>query len=77
MGIDPSTITEIRLSRWGHAIPAAQKGLIADGTLERASKPFGRIFFGQQDNWASPCFESSVQCAQAAADQARKLAGRG
>lgn len=74
MGIDPAGIVEIRLSRWGHALPAAQKGLIADGTLERAAKPFGRVFFGQQDNWASPCFESSVQSATFAADAARKVA---
>jgi hypothetical protein len=76
MGIDPSTILEIRLSRWGHALPVATNGLIADGTLEKASQPFGRVFFGQQDNWASPCFESSFQCATQAAQAARKVATR-
>lgn len=76
IGLDPANIVEIRLSRWGHALPVAAKGLIADGTLERASKPIGRVFFGQQDNWASPCFESAFQCATGAADSARQVASR-
>jgi protoporphyrinogen oxidase len=75
MGIDPASVVEIRLSRWGHALPCAKKGLIADGTVEKASRPIGKVFFGQQDNWASPCFESAIAAATFAADSARKAAG--
>ena len=76
-GLDPANIVETRLSRWGHALPVAGKGMIANGTLEIASRPYGRVFFGQQDSWASPCFESSVQSAMTAADGARQLLKRG
>lgn len=76
LGVDPADIAAIRLTRWGHAIPVARTGLIAKGTLEAASAPVGRIFFGQQDNWANPCFETACISGKAAADQARKAVGR-
>ena len=45
-------------------------------TLEACAAPIaGRIFFGQQDNWANPSFESSVAAATNAAEQARKSLG--
>ena len=52
---------DIRISRWGHALPVAQTGLIADGTLEKIRKPFReRVFFVEQDNWALPALDTSV-----------------
>jgi hypothetical protein len=75
MGLNPNDVVGIRLSRWGHALPVAAVGMISGGTLEIASAAVGNVFFGQQDNWASPCFESSVASAHTAADAARKAAG--
>ncbi len=75
IGAETNPVVAVRMSRWGHALPLAAKGLIANGTFEKASRPFGRIFFGQQDSWGSPCFESAVASARAAADLARKAVG--
>jgi hypothetical protein len=74
LDISPDAVASVRLTRWGHALPLAQKGLIANGTLELASRPIaGRIFLGQQDNWANPCFETAVTCALEASEQARNV----
>jgi protoporphyrinogen oxidase len=74
LGVSPDAVAAVRLTRWGHALPLAQKGLIANGTLELASRPIaGRIFLGQQDNWANPCFETAVTCALEASEQARNV----
>jgi protoporphyrinogen oxidase len=52
-------IIDFRLTRWGHALPLSEKGLIASGVVEKISKPFGsRIYFAEQDNWMLPCFEA-------------------
>lgn len=73
VGADLSQFAGLRIARLGHALPLAARGLLADGTLERASRPVaGRIFFGQQDNWANPCMESAVNAAYAAALSARR-----
>jgi protoporphyrinogen oxidase len=62
--IPRSLVSGIRITRWGHALPLAATGLIADGTLARASKPIaGKIFFAQQDNWCSPGFEGALKAA--------------
>jgi hypothetical protein len=72
LGADSDSVVAVRMSRWGHALPLAGKGMIGKGTFEKASRPFGKIFFGQQDTWGSPCFESAVASARAASDLARK-----
>lgn len=54
-------IAGIRLARWGHALPVAETGLIAGGTVDRLRKPFrGGMFFVQQDNWALPAIETAT-----------------
>ena len=54
-------IAGIRLARWGHALPVAETGLIAGGTVDRLRKPFrGGMFFVQQDNWALPAIETAA-----------------
>lgn len=51
----------IRLTRWGHALPLAYKGMINSGVLEQARAPINnKIFFANQDNWANPCFETAL-----------------
>ncbi len=60
-GFQKENLVDIRISRWGHALPVAQTGLIADGTLEKIRKPFReRVFFVEQDNWALPALDTSV-----------------
>ena len=71
--LDSSAVQDLRITRWGHALPLAATGLIADGTLAAASQPVkDRIFFGQQDNWANPCLETAFKAGMAAAAGARK-----
>jgi len=72
IGVDPSRVHDIRLTRWGHALPVAATGLYSSGALELASAPVdGRIFFANQDNYANPSFESAITAAEAAAKSAR------
>lgn len=75
VGAPESAVSAIRITRWGHALPLAAPGLLANGVVERAAAPIGgRIFFGQQDTWASPCFEIATSTGTAAAALARKAA---
>ncbi len=68
LGLSMEDIEGIRMTRWGHAMPLASTGLIASGKLEMAHAPLGgKIFFAHQDNWASPCFESSFESARQSA----------
>jgi hypothetical protein len=63
-------VISLRISRWGHALPLAEKGLYNSGVLQRASAPIkDRIFFANQDNWANPCFETAVSAAYNATSQ--------
>jgi hypothetical protein len=74
LGLDESRVAGLRIARWGHAIPAAVKGMLVDGVAREAAAPVGgRIFLGQQDNWASPCVESALNAAYEAAEGARKV----
>lgn len=68
MGLSPDDVAGMRLTRWGHAIPVAQAGHLANGVLERAHSPAfdGRLWFCGQDNWANPCLETSVATAEEA-----------
>jgi phytoene dehydrogenase-like protein len=68
--IAPDAIVDMRIARWGHPLPVAAVGLIADGVAETLRKPFkDRIFFIEQDNWALPAFETSLTEAQLWAPQ--------
>ena len=74
LGIEPSRVRGIRLTRWGHALPLAAQGLMNEGALELASRPVGdRIFFAGQDNFANPCFESARISAEDAAERVRAI----
>jgi len=76
LGLSPSWIVDLRVARWGHALPVAAPGLIADGTVDVLRRPFGeRVFFVEQDNWALPAFETCLTEAIATAPRiARALA---
>lgn len=60
-GLSADAVRQVRLTRWGHAMPVAAPGLIADGTIEHLRRPFeGRVYFVNQDNWALPAVENSL-----------------
>lgn len=58
--INWNDVEGMRLVRYGHSMPVATKGLVANGTFERASADIdGCIYFVNQDNWGNACFETS------------------
>lgn len=72
--IAPENLVDIRIARWGHPIPTATPGLIADGTVDMLRKPFkDKVFFVEQDNWALPAFETAVAEAQIWAPEVDKV----
>ncbi len=61
VGVQRSQIRQVRLTRWGHALPISAPGFIADGHARRVREPIdGRVFFVNQDNWALPAVETSL-----------------
>ncbi len=61
LGLQQKDVVDLRIARWGHPLPLAEKGLIASGTLENIQMPFRkRVFFAEQDNWALPAFETAI-----------------
>ncbi|MBY0415240.1 MAG: FAD-dependent oxidoreductase, partial [Bdellovibrionales bacterium] len=76
MGIDYGSLKGIRMTRWGHSIPVARKGLIQSGHLEKMNRSVGgKIFFANQDNWANPAFECSFAAAKEAALLVKEILG--
>jgi protoporphyrinogen oxidase len=62
--LSPKNIVDLRIARWGHPLPVASVGLIAEGIPEILRKPFkDRVYFVEQDNWALPAFETA--CSEA------------
>lgn len=61
VGARGEDMLDLRIARWGHPLPVAATGLIADHTVDVMRAPFReRVFFVQQDNWALPAFETAV-----------------
>lgn len=60
-GMQPADVRQIRMARWGHAMPIPRPGLIADGVTELMRRPIAdRIYFVNQDNWMLPAFETCI-----------------
>lgn len=60
-GLQPSDVRQVRLARWGHAMPIPRPGMIADGTAELLRRPIqDKIYFVNQDNWLLPAFETCL-----------------
>lgn len=60
-GLTPDHVRELRVARWGHALPLAETGHLASGVWARARSPIaGRIFFAEQDNWPAPAIETAL-----------------
>jgi protoporphyrinogen oxidase len=73
IGMNAGDIAGVRVTRWGHAIPVAARGLLSSGALDRASAPIAnRIFFANQDCFANPSFESALESSWRATQLARR-----
>jgi protoporphyrinogen oxidase len=74
LNIPESAIAELRMTRWGHPMPVADKGLYSDGTLATIQKPFQkRVFFIEQDNWMQPAIETCAEEALRWTKEVRKV----
>ena len=64
-------IKGVRMTRWGHALPLAQPGMMSNGFFPMINRPINnRIFFANQDNWCNPCFEAAAYGAMGALQEA-------
>lgn len=73
LDLPESAVRQIRLTRWGHAMPVAAPRLIADGVTDELRRPYlDRVFFANQDNWALPAVENSLLDAQYVANEIRR-----
>lgn len=69
LDVKPSAVKQVRMTRWGHALPLSAPGFIADGRPQDLLRPIDdKIFFAHQDDWALPAVENSLLDAKAAAD---------
>jgi glycine/D-amino acid oxidase-like deaminating enzyme len=74
-GFTARDVIQVRLTRWGHAMPIAAPNLIASGAIEHVRRPFeGLVYFVNQDNWALPAVETCLLEAEHYAERiAREL----
>jgi hypothetical protein len=71
VGLGRGDVRQVRLARWGHAMPLARPGLIADGVCELIRSPYREhVFFVHADNWALPAVET---CLLEAMDMAPRI----
>lgn len=77
LGLRRDDVADLRIARWGHPLPVAAPGLIADGTVDWLRRPFGkRVFFVEQDNWALPALETAATEATLWAPEVERLLRR-
>jgi hypothetical protein len=70
--VPSSAVRQVRLSRWGHAMPVARPNFIADGVPHELLRPFQEhVWFVNQDNWALPAVENSLLDAHTVAASVR------
>jgi len=63
LNLTEKNVVDLRITRWGHPLPVAQAGWIAqaDTTIKALERPIGgKLFFANQDNWCLPSFESAT-----------------
>ena len=75
MGLKDNAVSELRLTRWGHALPLAMPGLLTDKDSDFLRMPLDRIAFANQDNFASPAFEACYSSAEIASDYVKAKLG--
>lgn len=67
LGLNENSIEGIRMSRWGHAVPLARRGFIADGHASTIESAYGnRLQFIGQDTWVNAAFETALATAERA-----------
>ncbi len=58
LGYTASQLRDLRITRWGHAMPVCEVGCYSDSRIEMLRAPVAdRIFFANQDNWLLPGVE--------------------
>lgn len=61
LNVPVSAVRQVRMTRWGHAVPIAQMGQIWNGTADHLIRPLGsQVHFANQDNWLLPAVENSI-----------------
>lgn len=71
LGLTSDAVQDLRLMRWGHAMPLPTPGTYATSNLNLLRQPLSeRIFMVEQDNWMLPALETGLGeafhfCAQA------------
>lgn len=61
LGLRDSDVAQVRLTRWGHAIPIAMPGQISSGLPQVIRRPVqDRVWFVNQDNWMLPAVETCL-----------------
>lgn len=61
LGLKENQVVDLRLTRWGHALPVAPVGTFKDGWVDQLRAPFRkRLFFVQQDNWLQPALKTGI-----------------
>jgi hypothetical protein len=74
LDVPVSAVRQVRLTRWGHALPLPRPGLIANGTVETAHRTIDNtVYFVNQDNWALPAVENSLLDAKTVTDTIRGM----
>ena len=74
LDVPVSAVQQVRMTRWGHAMPVSAPNLIADGHCEEMRRPMdNRVWFVQQDNWALPAVENCLLDAKTYTDQIKAL----
>ena len=62
-----SDVRQVRMTRWGHAVPVSLPNLIANNDVQYLHRDINeRIFFVNQDNWALPAVENCLLDAEMA-----------
>ncbi len=70
LGITPASVQQVRIARWGHAMPFARPGTYSSGLPNELRRPLGeRLWFVNQDNWLLPAVETALSEALWAAPQ--------
>lgn len=60
-GLTKKAVDQVRLIRWGHAMPIASPGFLAEERWLKVRRPIAdTIFFIEQDNWALPAVETCL-----------------
>ena len=60
VGLSENDVLEIRMARWGHAMPVSRVGFIADGSADLVRSAYHEsMHFVNQDNWALPAVENA------------------